>query len=329
MGRFARCPAFAGRSTVIPYGVDPGAHGDRSTEGRTTKDAISPDALRGRLLLLAAAVLWSLSGLLVKSPPLQELSVACRGPILACGRGLFAALFLLPFVRWRSVRWRPMLVPMVVAFASMNLLFVTAMTRTTAAAAIFLQYTSTPWAFLLGLVFLRERIDRGNLVALVFALAGIASIVAGDWNGANFAGNILALGSGFCYAVVVFSLRWLRDEDSAWLVMLSHLVAGLVLLPWVLSFGVTLTAPQWGLTALLGIVQMALPYVLFARGVRWVTTQEAALLTMIEPVLNPFWVWLFWREAVGDTTWIGGSLILGGLAVRYALLPRRAVQAAA
>ena len=281
------------------------------------------DVLRGRLLLFAAAVLWSLSGLLVKSPPVQELPEAYRGPVLACYRGLFAAAFLLPLVQWRSVRWRPMLVPMVLAFTSMNLLFVTAMTRTTAAAAIFLQYTSTPWAFLLGLLFLRERIDRGNLVALVFALAGIACIVASDWNGANFAGNLLALGSGFSYAVVVFTLRWLRDEDSAWLVMLNHLVAGAVLLPWILSLGVPLDARQWGLAAVLGIVQMALPYVLFARSVRYVTTQEAALLPIIEPILNPLWVWLFWGETVGATTWLGGSLILGGLVLRFALLPRR------
>lgn len=299
---------------------------DKSAEDQATKDANYSDALRGRLLLFAAAVLWSLSGLLVKSPPLQELPVIYRGPILACCRGLFAAAFLLPLVQWRSVRWRPMLVPMVVAFASMNFLFVTAMTRTTAAAAIFLQYTSAPWAFLFGLVFLRERIDRGNLVALLFALAGIGCIVAGDWNGANFAGNLLALGSGFCYAVVVFSLRWLRDEDSAWLVMLNHLVAGLVLLPWVLSFAIALSGPQWGLAAVLGIVQMAFPYVLFARGVRYVTTQEAALLTMIEPVLNPLWVLIFWGEAVGGPTWIGGALILGGLALRYAFPTRRVIK---
>jgi hypothetical protein len=95
-------------------------------------------ASRGRLLLLAAALLWSTSGLFLKSPPLAALPVETRGPVLACYRALFAAAFLAPFVRRGSIRFRPMLIPMVVSFAAMNVLFVSAMTRTTAAAAIFL-----------------------------------------------------------------------------------------------------------------------------------------------------------------------------------------------
>ena len=73
--------------------------------------------------------------------------------------------------------------------------------------------------------------------------------------------------------------------------------------------------------ALLGVLQMAVPYVLFARGVRHVKTQEAALIPLIEPILNPIWVWLLWRERVGLPTWIGGGFILGGLAARYLLFP--------
>lgn len=276
---------------------------------------------RARLLLLAAAVLWSTSGLFIKSAPLAALPQPERGPILACYRALFAAAFLLPFVRWRLVRWRPMLVPMVFSFAAMNLLFVTAMTLTTAAAAIFLQYTSTIWAFVFGFVFLRERIDRGNLVALACALGGIAWIVAADWTNGNLPGNLVALGSGVAYAGVILTLRWLRNEDTAWLVGLNHLASGLLLLPFVLVFWIPLGGAQWGLVALLGIVQMAVPYILFARGVRTITTQEAALLTLIEPILNPIWVWLFWSESAPVSTWLGGALILGGLAARYLLFP--------
>ena len=68
---------------------------------------------------------------------------------------------------------------------------------------------------------------------------------------------------------------------------------------------------------LFGVFQMGLPYVLFARALRHVPTQEAALLTLIEPITNPIWVFLLWGEAVAPSTWVGGILILGGLAVRY------------
>jgi drug/metabolite transporter (DMT)-like permease len=261
--------------------------------------------------------LWSTSGAFVKSPPLAAIPQPARGPFLACFRALFAAAVLAILVRPRHVRWRPMLVPFVVSFASMNLLFVTALTRTTAAAAVFLQYTSTGWAFLLSAVFLGERLGRLNTLALACALVGIWWIVAGDWTTQNYAGNWLALASGACYAGVVVSLKWLRDEDSAWLVALCHAAAGLVLLPSVLSSPLHVDALQWTLVALLGVLQMGLPYVLFARALRSVPTQEAALLTLLEPIANPIWVLLLWGEAVPASTWIGGGFIVGGLAVRY------------
>lgn len=283
------------------------------------------DVRRGRLVLLVAAVLWSTSGLFLKSPPLAAIPDDVRGPIVACYRALFAAAFLIPFVRPRSVRFRPMLVPMVISFASMNVLFVTAMTHTTAAAAIFLQYTSTVWAFVFGVVVLKERIDRANLVALMCAIAGIVWIVAAERSSEHFLGNLIALGSGLAYSGVMLSLRALRGEDSAWLIALNHSVSGLILLPWVLTLDVSLDAQQWMLVAFLGIFQMAAPYVLFARGVRIVPTQEAALLTLIEPILNPLWVWLCWGEQPGTATCIGGGLILGGLAMRYLVFPSRGV----
>ncbi|HUG93477.1 MAG TPA: DMT family transporter [Planctomycetaceae bacterium] len=283
-------------------------------------------SIRPRLLLLAAALLWSTSGLFVKSPPLERLPLDDRGPVLACFRALFAAAVLLPFVRRTHVRWRPMLIPTALSFAVMNLLFVIAMTRTTAAAAIFLQYTATVWAAVAGAVWLRERIDRGSLVALACAVAGIAWIVAAESRAEHVTGNLIALGSGAAYAGVVIGLRVLRTEAAAWLVALNHAVAGLVLLPWVLSRGVSLDAGQWALVALLGVVQMGVPYILFARAVRSVTAREAALLVLLEPVLNPFWVWLVWGETPPASTLAGGALIVGGLALRYTLLRPRAVR---
>jgi drug/metabolite transporter, DME family len=272
---------------------------------------------RGRVLLVAAALLWSTSGLFVKSPPLAAIPQEIRGPVLACFRALAAAGVLILFIRPKHVRWRPMLVPLVISFSVMNILFVTAMTRTTAAAAVFLQYTSTGWAFLFSVLFLGERVGRANLFALAMAMAGVWWIVQADWATQYYYGNLLALGSGIGYAGVLVSLRLLRGENAAWLVALCHTAAGLILLPSVLTSELRLEPLQWGLVVIFGIVQMGIPYVIFARAVRLVSAQEAALLTLIEPVANPIWVWLLWGEAVGAATWIGGALILLGLAGRY------------
>ncbi len=271
------------------------------------------------MLLLTAAVLWSTSGLLVKCGPMQAISLEQRGPLVACYRVLFAAVAIAPFIRWRQVRFRPALIGMTLSYASMNVLYVTALTRTTAAAAIFLQYTSTVWAFVFGVLLLGERGDRGSRVALLFAMCGIAWIMAAEWNGEQWTGNLCALASGLSYSGVVIGLRALRGEQAAWLVFLNSLVAGLVLLPWVSTFDISLTPVQWTVIGGLGIFQMGVPYLLFAIGVRVVQASEAALLTLLEAVLNPIWVWLVLSEVAPLSTWTGGLLILAGLVLRYTL----------
>lgn len=273
----------------------------------------------GRWLLLAAALLWSLGGLLAKCAPIQAIPLDARGPVLACYRALFAALCLAPLVPWRKVRWRPGLIPLALSYAAMNILYVSALTRTTAAAAIFLQYTSIGWAVLLGWLLLRERIVRGDLVALACAAAGIACIVIAESASARLPGNLLGVASGLAYAGVIVGLRALRDEDGWWLVLLNNAVAGLLLLPWVWTFPVTLTLLQWSVLAGFGVVQLAIPYILFAAAVRTVRAHEAALITILEAVLNPLWVWLIIGEAASAPTWLGGGLIVLGLVLRYTL----------
>jgi len=275
--------------------------------------------LHARLLALAAAVLWSTSGLFLKSPELSRLPIESRGVLLACYRALFAAGILALFLKPQTMKFRPALVPMVLIFSVMSLLFITAMTRTTAAAAIFLQYTSSIWAFVFGVFFLKEKLERANLTALLFVMAGICTIVAGDWNGENFTGNLIALCSGLSYAAVILFLRHLRSENSFWLIFLNHLVAGLILLPAVFWLHVPLSPMQWTLIAVMGVFQMGLPYVLFAKAVQHISVQEAALITLLEPILNPCWVWIFWGESVPESTLLGGGLIIAGLLARYCL----------
>jgi drug/metabolite transporter (DMT)-like permease len=291
-----------------------------------------PSPRASRVLLLVAALFWSLGGILAKNEWIEQIPVSSRGPVLACYRALFAAACLVPFVSWRRIRWRMALIPMALSYAAMNVLYVSALTRTTAAAAIFLQYTATGWAALFGWLLLGERIRRGDLAALALAVSGIVCIVAAEWSGANALGNLLGVGSGIGYAAVIVGLRSLRDEDGYWLVLVNNLAAGLTLLPWVLGMQVSLDAQQWGMIAAFGVIQLAIPYLLFARALRGVSAHEAALLTIIEAVLNPLWVWMFIGEVAPASTWIGGSLIMTGLILRYTLFapaPRGHATAAA
>lgn len=274
----------------------------------------------GRAWIVAAALFWSTSGLFAKSPLFDDWPKETRGINLAFWRAVFAAAVLLPMAR--GIRWRRQLPVMALAFAGMNATYLSAMARTTAANAIWLQCTAPFWIFLLGPVIWREPFDRRNVVPLLFGALAIGLILSCELrpgaSDASPSGLWLGLAAGVFYATVVMTLRALRAENPAWLVALNHLVAAAVLAPFVLTRGVWPSGLQFGVTAAFGIMQMAVPYVMFAQGLKRVPSQEATLIALCEPVLLPIWVWLAWDEVPAWWTIAGGGLILLGLLLRYA-----------
>jgi drug/metabolite transporter (DMT)-like permease len=285
-----------------------------------TPDRRAPGKLMGRLAVLGAALLWSTSGLFAKSPIFLDWPVELRGPMLAFWRAVFASLILMPTIR--RPRWRGLLVPLVLCFAAMNVTYLTAMTRTTAANAIWLQSTAPWWVFLLSVFLFHEPVARRDLVPLVFGVLGVGTILGfelANSQGIARSGALLGLASGGFYAGVVVLMRQLRTENSPWLVALNHAVAAVTLLPWVLWFGRWPSPTQLLVVAGFGIFQMALPYLLLIRGLRVVTSVEAMGIGLIEPVVIPFWVFLAWGERPDWWTMLGAAMILTGLFLRYIL----------
>jgi drug/metabolite transporter (DMT)-like permease len=283
---------------------------------------ISP--AQGRILILVAAVLWSTSGAFTKV--LTQESTFQLGPAPVVGlqiaffRALFAGLSLVPVLRPHSISWRPMILVMMICFATMNFLFVQAMASGKAANAILLQYTAPMWMYLASIWWLGEKPDRRSSIALTIGLLGIATIVWGGWQEAQVLVIAIALGSGFAYAGVVLCLRVLRGTSAPWMTVLNHLGAAVVLIPFLWYFWPRApSAEQLVVLFFFGAVQMALPYWLMARGMRVVSPQEAGTITLLEPLLNPLWAYLVApeREVPSVFTFVGGGFILGALAWRY------------
>lgn len=280
----------------------------------------APSAKSGRLLVVAAAIMWSTSGFFAKAPLFEEWPQSSRGPLLAFWRAAMASLVLLPLVR--RPRWTPRLIPMVLTFAAMNVTYLSALVLTSAANAIWLQNTAPAWVFLIGVLFLGEPVHRRDWLVLVFGIIGVAVILAYEIRGESLLGVILGLLSGFFYGGVVLTIRHLRDHESAWLVALNHLSCALLFLPFVLWRGIWPSGEQLVMLAGFGMVQMGIPYLMFATGVRSVTGHEASGIALLEPVLVPIWVYVAWRHAPtyqGADWWtlVGGALILTGLTLRY------------
>ena len=277
-----------------------------------------PPAQRARLQLLAGAVLWSSGGVFIKEIHAGAASIT----VLRC---LFSAAMLAPLARGRRFP-RPLDMAVSIGlFAALLGLYVGATKATSAANAIFLQYTAPVYVIVLGPVLLRERLVARDVAAIALSLTGVAVLFAGNRGGADVDGLLMGLGSGAFYGLFLLWLRRLRYADPFAVTFANCLGVAVLLaaVPGVWDVGLR----DLGLLVVMAAVQFALPYVLFSRGLQHVTSAEASLLALIEPVLNPVWVALIVGEKPSTATIIGGAIILLGLSARYTLLrPREAGQ---
>lgn len=278
--------------------------------------AAVPSLAQARILVLIAALMWSTSGFFVKSPYLAGWS----GPQLAFWRAAFACLVLWPLVR--CPRWTWKLIPMTLLFLGMNYTYLTAMVKGSAANAIWLQCTAPVWVLLVGVFVFGERAIWRDWLMVICAMVGICVIIFFESRGVALDATAWGLASSFFYAGVVLSLRQLRGFDSVWLAALNHLVTAVALAPFALMDSPLPSGIQWGFLACLGALQMALPYVLFAHSLKRIPGHEATAIGLIEPLLNPIWVFVAWGSLPAWWTLVGGGFIILGLASRY-LWPSR------
>jgi drug/metabolite transporter (DMT)-like permease len=257
--------------------------------------------LRSRLLLLAAALLWSTAGAAIKSCGLDAWQIAG-------GRSAVAAVFL--FLAVRDARIRPTLRVLLVAaiYSVTVVLFVVATKLTTAANAIFIQDTAPLWVLLVSPWLLREHPTRGELLAVPIYGLGLGLFFLDELAPGQLAGNLAALVSGVAFALAIVGLRLLRHDGPAALAW-GNVVAAAVALPlW--PRGPAAAGPDLAIVVYLGIFQLGLAYLAFSRGVTGTPAIEASLLILIEPVLNPIWTYLATGERMGPWAIAGGAVVL-------------------
>jgi drug/metabolite transporter (DMT)-like permease len=285
-----------------------------------TRDSSKSQPWVGRLQIVAAAVLWSTSGLFVKSDWFDAWPKDSRGIQIAFWRAAFGFFLLIPFIRKWTWHW--IFIPMGIAFVTMVATFMTAMVLGAAANAIWLQYLAPAWVVLYSFAFERKSPSRADLRMLLWCLSGVLLIlIVGISGGTGLPAIGFGIASGVAYAAVVVMIRSLPEVDSALLITVNHAATILLLAPWALQADMIQPSAYFAL-AFFGLVQMSIPYVLFARGLRTTSSTEASILTLIEPVILPMWVYLAWGnhpeyQAPHWSTLLGGGLILVGLLNRY------------
>ena len=290
-----------------------------------TKLQSNSKGLSPLLFVLAAAVLWSTGGLFIKWTSLSGLE-------LSFGRSLCAAITVAIFTRHEGFGLNRVTAIASVLYAALLVLFVLATKETTAANAIFLQYTAPVYLLILEPLIYKEKFRRRDLIVVIACVLGMSLFFVGKLRPQDVTGNLLALASGFCFACYFLLLRHskARSVNRASSVIYGNLLVVLVAAPAGLHAIGEMDRFDAFAVIYLGVVQIGLAYTLFtvamARGVR---SLDAGIVGYIEPILNPIWVFL----AIGErpTKWalIGGGIIVVAVIVHTLIEARRGRRVAA
>jgi len=262
------------------------------------------DRRRGILLIAFAALLWSTGGIGIKAIADSALKVTFY-------RSLFAAIALFAFFR---PRWRttPTFIFAIVSYGACLTAFVVATKWTTAANAIFLQYAGVVWVLLFSPLVVREPMRSRDVIAIAVAMCGMALFFVGKFEARGMAGNAMALVSSVFFAALILALR--REHDAAEsAITWGNAALALALLP-VVRHDLALTPKSLAVLLFLGLFQIAFAYVLFVRGLKYVTATQASLTGMLEPVSNPIWVLLFLGERPSGFAIAGAIIVLAAIA---------------
>jgi len=280
---------------------------------------------RGRLFVALAAVAWSTAGLLQR-----ELSVGTATQL--AGRALFAAVGLLAYVAaverggivraFRAIGRDGLAVAALLAVSSAS--FLVALNHASVANVLFVQALAPILAAALGTL-IGDRVARRTWAAMAIALAGVAVMVGGPGHPAAL-GLGLSLVMSVSFAATLVVTRHRRDVSMAPATFLSQLAV-------LLAFGGFAAPGSAGpldvaLLATLGITQIGLGFVFLTIGGRLIPAGEVALITLLEIVLGPLWVWAFLGETPPAATLVGGAIVLGAVLLETRAQPASAQPAA-
>lgn len=273
-----------------------------------------PHHQQGIIAIVFAAVLWSTGGLFVKLLPQDAFTILSYRSILA--GSVFFLFFGKKLFSMNGRAWLNALF-----YCLLVLGFVMATKRTTAANAILLQYTGTIYVLLAEPYFFKLKMERVNVVTIIACAIGMVILVSGDLGSGDMLGNLIALVSGFLFAALFIGQRLNAPEYQAGSIFWGNMMMGLIGLPFLLQSPLP-TLPEAAMLGFLGIFQLGLGYLLFTYGLKRVLAIEGALLAMLEPMLNPVWVLIFYGEKPSKGAIVGGFIIIFALAARIVWMGR-------
>ena len=270
------------------------------------------DHQKGIIAILAAAILWSTGGVFIKLISLNTYQ-------LSFFRSTFAALVFLILFRKVVVYANGFAILNAFFYVVVLIFFVLATKLTTAANAIFLQYTAPIYVLIFEPIINKTKFEKINIITIIICLLGMILFFMGELSPGHLEGNLAALLSGVAFAAFFLGMRKNKSEYQFSSIFYGNIFIALICIPSLFSINALVINDLW-MVAYLGIFQIGIAYAIFSYGLKRVYAIEASIIGMIEPVLNPVWVFFGYGEVPSFMAIIGGVIIVATITIRAFIL---------
>lgn len=263
---------------------------------------------KGILYVFTAALLWSSGGLFIKLISLNAMQ-------LSFFRCSIAAITFAIIFKKRILLFNKLSLINSFIYAIVLITFVIATKTTTAANAIFLQSTAPIYVLIFEPIFNKTKYERINIITVAVCVLGMILFFVGKLEPGHLEGNFVALISGITFAAFFLGMKQNDHKYQQSSIFWGNVLVALLCTPFLTSLELISFSDVW-MVSFLGVFQIAIAYAFFASGLKRIYAVEASIISMIEPVLNPVWVFIGYGEVPSLDAIIGGLIILTAIVVR-------------
>ena len=267
--------------------------------------------------MIIASVLWSIGGIFIKLINWNPMAIAGS-------RSAIAALVMMVYLKKFKFKINKSMLICSCSYSLLVILFVSANKLTTSANAILLQFTSPVWVALLSRAILKQKISRIDGITIIFVILGMIMFFIDELEMSYLLGNILAILSGIVMAGMILLFQQQKENSLVEITLLGNVITAIVGIPFyfISSPGMESVLPLF----ILGVFQLGIPYLLYVLAIPNVTAIDAVLIPVLEPLLNPLWVFIFAKESPTLFSLLGGGLVLISVTVRGIIMSKKLAQ---
>lgn len=274
---------------------------------------------KGIISMLICAILWSTAGILIKLLPWNPM-------VIAGLRSLIAGCFYYIYMRHAKTRFviNKYSVFSGIFLMSTFLFFIAANKFTTSANAVVIQYSAPIFIMIISSIIFRQRFRAGDIITVAATFIGIALFFLDDLSAGYKLGNLMAIGSGICFACMFITTGRADKDSRSSGIFLGNVFTAAVGIPFMFFSETTISTTTIFAILALGIFQLGLSYVFYGIAVQYISPLSCSLISFIEPLLNPVWVFLIIGEAPGLFALVGGVIVISSIFI-YSVWNNRVV----